>query len=253
MASQGKFVWHDLMTTDRDKSVAFYTQLFGWTVTEIEMGGWKYSMIKNRGQDIGGIVPEKNLPRSHWMGYLSVDNVDAACDRMLSLGGKVGVPPTDIPNVGRFAVVTDPQGAWFSPFKPKAGQPEVPEPTGPAAPGSFTWDELLTSDPEAAAKFYQAVLGWTLAAFDMPQGKYWIFKRGDKDAAGMMKSPSEAQHPPFWLPYVAAADVDATAAKAKQLGAQLFVEPRDIPGVGRMAVLGDPVGATIALWRQANV
>jgi hypothetical protein len=81
-------------------------------------------------------------------------------------------------------------------------------------------------------------------------GTYWLYKRGDKQAAGMMKSPPGASHPPFWLPYVLVENVDASTAQARQLGAQVYAEPTDIPNIGRFSVIADPTGASIALFRD---
>jgi uncharacterized protein len=249
-SAAGGFVWHDLMTTDLPRAVEYYTRLLGWTTHVVEIGaGDSYTMIRAGGTDIGGVVrldPALGIA-SHWIGYATVDDVDAACERAVALGGAVCVPASDIPDAGRFAVIADPDGAIVSPFR--SVRDEAAE-RATHIVGTFCWNELLTRDPDAVAGFYEGVFGWSYHATDMgPSGTYWLFRRGEADAAGMMRMPADATARPFWMPYVAVDDVDAAAGRAAELGGSIFVAPADIPGVGRFTVTGDPTGATIALFR----
>ena len=249
----GRIVWHTLNTTDLAAARKFYTQLLGWSATELDMGpGGKYTMFRDGDQDVGGAAaldPRAAAAgaRSHWLAYPSVDDVDAVADRVPAVGGKILVPPTDIPNVGRFCVAADAQGAVIAPFK---GTPSAPQPKdGPPSVGSFCWDELLTTDVAAAKAYYGKVIGWTSRSIEMgPAGTYTMFQRGDKDAAGMASLPTPPPHPPAWLSYVLVRSVDASTDKARGLGAKVMMEPKDIPGMGRFSVLLDPTGAAIALW-----
>jgi predicted enzyme related to lactoylglutathione lyase len=252
-SGMGKFVWQDLVTTDVPKAIDYYGRLFGWTTEEWDMGpAGKYQMIRAGNTDIGGFVNPgagQKAP-SHWLGYVVVDDVDKAAERTASAGGAVVVQPTDIPNVGRFAVVRDPQGAHVMPFTSlSAGEVEPDHP----APGTFVWNELHTTNPEAAAEFYRVLFGWSTRVMDMgDHGKYWIFVRNGKDAAGMMKMPPASPAPPNWLPYVGVENVDATAVKVKQLGGTLHVPPMDIPNIGRFAVAADVVGAVLGIYKSAS-
>lgn len=249
----GKFVWYDLMTNDVAKAASFYEELVGWTWKEMEVEGMgTYRMIHAAGTEHGGLVPirpEDNLP-SHWIGYVTVDDVDAAAAKAVELGGKAPVPGTDIPGVGRFAVIVDPQGAAVSPFKPLNWAGEGYE--GPGRPGTFVWHELMALDPDAEGQFFCNIFGWSIASVDMgPMGTYYLFKRGDrpdKDAGGMLKNPS-GTGPSAWLPYIGVEDVDATAARVEPLGGKVWVQPRDIPNIGRFAVASDSTGAMFALFR----
>lgn len=250
-AATGKFVWHDLMTTDVDKAVAFYTGLLGWTLNEVDMGPMgKYKMIHAGGADRGGIVPldpGHGLP-SHWVMYVTVDDVDATARKAAEIGGQAPEPGFDIPNIGRMAVVLDPHGAVISPFKsvhPASGE----EPAGPPPAGTFCWYELLAVDPEAEAAFYRDLFGWGTGSMDMgPMGTYHLFKQGDKEIAGALQKP-EGSGPSVWVPYIAVEDVDASTAKARELGATVHVEPKDIPNIGRFSVASDPTGALVAFFR----
>lgn len=114
----GAFSWNELMTPDVEKAKSFYTQLFGWTTRDMDMGpNGTYTIWVNQGKDVGGCMKTPaeagNVP-PHWMGYVTVADVDAVAARVTQLGGKVHHPPTDIPDVGRFSVIADPTGAVIS-------------------------------------------------------------------------------------------------------------------------------------------
>ena len=119
----GTFCWDELWTTDPKKAAEFYAGLFGWEAKEssADAPAGSYTEWVNAGQPIGGMLqisPEMGPVPPNWLPYFMVEDCDAAGEKATALGGKLQVPPTDIPNVGRFAVVQDPQGAMFSIFKP---------------------------------------------------------------------------------------------------------------------------------------
>lgn len=249
--TSGRIVWHELVTPDPKATLGFYGELLGWTSSEMDMGpAGKYTIFTSNGTDVAGAIappPGAKVPPS-WLAYSAVDDVDAAVRIATANGGKLMAPATDIPNVGRFAVVVDPQGAVLAPFKAKEAKAEL---AGPPAVGTFCWDELHTSDPQAAATFYSAIYGYAVQERDMgPMGTYRILKRGDRQAAGVMKAPMPGQ-PSAWLSYVAVDDVDAKAKRAQQLGGKLVVPPSDIPQIGRFAVVTDAQGATFALFKAS--
>ncbi|HYO14116.1 MAG TPA: VOC family protein [Thermoanaerobaculia bacterium] len=246
----GKFVWHDLMTTEVDNAVAYYTALLGWGIKEVEMEGYgAYKMIHAAGTEHGGFVqlgPEDAVP-PHWISYATVDDVDAATAKAVELGGQAPVPGMDIPGVGRFGVIMSPTGAAISPYKSSTSSGEE----GAEIPqmGTFCWHELLAADPQRDAKFFCEIFGWRTEEVPMGEmGTYTLFKRLDtgKDAGGMMPKPADAEGPSSWLPYVLVENADATAAKVGELGGKIYVQPMDIPGVGRFLVTSDPQGAMIA-------
>ena len=242
----GRFVWHDLMTTDGARAQKFYAALFGWEIQEVPMQGFIYRMIHCGPGPIGGIVEEKAIPASHWMPYLAVSDVDAAAKKLTSLGGSVCVGPTDIPGTGRFAVVGDPQGGYFSLYK---GLPESQgfDPDA-AVPGRVCWNELYTSDDAAAQKFYSAMFGWKDEPKDLgPMGTYHVQVLDGKQAAGLMKHPMPGS-PTCWVVYFLTPDLTAATAKAKSLGATPMMENVPIPQVGSFSMLTDPTGAMFALF-----
>ncbi|HYU35678.1 MAG TPA: VOC family protein [Thermoanaerobaculia bacterium] len=252
--SVGRFVWHDLVTPDIEKAQKYYADLVGWTYKEFDMGpGGKYTMIHAGGTDWGGFMPlhpERGVP-PHWISYVTVPDVDAAAAKAQELGGKVLVPGTDIPTVGRFAVIEGPTGGTISPFKPETpGEMPAPAP----APGTFVWHELLAKDPQQDGKFFSEIFGWRIEETPMGQkATYYLFKRLDtgKDAGGLMQKPQGDPGPSSWLTYIQVESADATAARTTELGGKVHVPPTDIPNVGRFTVTSDPQGAYIAFLQPA--
>jgi uncharacterized protein len=110
----GAFSWCELMTTDVDAAKTFYTKLFGWDSEAMSMPGMTYTVVKAGGKGIGGImtIPKEaqGVPPM-WSAYVTVDDVDLTARTAEQLGARILVPPTDIPTVGRFCVIQDPQGA----------------------------------------------------------------------------------------------------------------------------------------------
>ncbi len=121
------------------------------------------------------------------------------------------------------------------------------------AVGTFCWNELMTGNVDGARDFYSKLFGWTYEEKDMgPAGIYTLFNQGDQQVGGCMALPQEGI-PAHWMSYVNVDDVDASTNKAKELGAQVFVEPTDIPNIGRFSVIKDPTGATLGLYKHTAV
>jgi predicted enzyme related to lactoylglutathione lyase len=242
----GTFIWHENNSTDVEKAKSFYTELLGWQ-TEAWPGEQEYTIVKVADKGHGGISNAQGGAPSHWMGNVFVEDVDEVARRTEAAGGKILVGPEDIPEVGRFALISDPQGAVLSAFAPR------PQGDGELGEGVFVWDELHTSDPAAAKSFYGEVLGWTAEDSDMGGMTYTVFKNAaGAQVAGCMQT-MEGEPEPNWLVYIGADDVDATTARAKELGATVIVEPHDIPNdIGRFSLLQDPAGAVFGLFKPGS-
>jgi predicted enzyme related to lactoylglutathione lyase len=237
----GKFVWHEQVSDDPKEAQEFYTQLFGWGAEVFKPGESDYTMISSGGQSHGGFARAiEGAPPPHWLCHVRVANVDETIEKAKSAGGKLAAGPFELGEVGRIAIVADPQGAYISAYEPESD--------GPASEGVFVWDELGTTDADGAQRFYEAVFGWTTSDMGADYGGYRIFNRGETGVAGVMTLP-DGSIPPHWQPYVAVDDPDATAVKAKTLGGSVLVEPMDVPKVGRVGVLRDPQGATFGIIR----
>jgi predicted enzyme related to lactoylglutathione lyase len=239
----GKFVWHENYSNDPGSAQNFYNQLFGWETEVWKPGEADYGMIKAGDEAHGGIVKSPEGGSPGWLASVLVEDVDETVTKAEAAGGQIVSAPTDVPEIGRIAVIADPQGAVISVYAP-AGEAPNPE-------GTFVWDELATSDPDAAKDFYTEVFGWTAQPVDMGDGSYTMFKRaGDIDVGGASKVQEGA--PSAWVPYIATDDIDATASRAKELGGTVKHEPTDIPNMGRFAIIKDPAGGVFGLWKGSG-
>jgi uncharacterized protein len=155
------------------------------------------------------------------------------------------VKPRDIPKVGRFSVIADPQGAVISIFKPLQAMTEHDS----TKPGEFSWRELYAQDYPSAFRFYQAMFGWQkMDEMDMGEkGKYLLFGDGKKQYGGMMTIPPGMKAGPMWTYYANVDDVESAVERAKKKGADLMVGPMNVPGGTRVAILTDPQGAMFAV------
>ena len=240
--------WVDVTAKDVDASAAFYGALFGWEATEPgpveETGG--YRMFSMRGRTVAGLGPwREGGPPPMWTTYITVADADATCAAATQAGGTVFMAPMDVVEAGRMAVIADPQGAVFAIWQPNLhpGAQIVNE------PGSLVWNELAARDVSAEPAFYGAVFGWAADTQPMGDTQYTTWKLGDRPVGGMVQMTDEwpAEMPPHWMAYFAVADTDAACARAAELGATVHVPPRDVEGVGRFAVLGDPQGAPFSV------
>ena len=254
-ATQGKFCWYELMTTDPEAATAFYTAVAPWTTQSWDGGSGDYTMLINDGRPFAGLraLPDEAKAGGAppmWMLYVAVDDLDAKHTQATELGAKTLMPPTDIPGAGRFATLRDPQGAVFSLYQMKDGE-DVDDTRGP---GKISWHELATTDWEAAWTFYEALFGWTRTGdSDMGEaGTYALFGTGGEASdGGLFNKPAEMPGPPMWLCYATVADLDATAEAVKARGGQVVNGPMEVEGGDRIAQIVDPQGAMFALHQAA--
>jgi len=252
----GKFVWFEHVSKDPKRAQAFYGDVLGWKVQAFPMGDQTYEMIFAGDTMIGGYAaPKSERQPSHWISYVSVEDVDAAVKAAAANGGKVIDAPYEIPGVGRTARIADPQGAEICPFKNAMGDPpdedlsSSPARAATASQGRFFWNELHTTDPAKALAFYAKLVGFSSRAIDMgPGGTYHILEKNGVGRGGATSQMAPGARP-HWLPYVFVDDPDATIAKARKLGATIQFGPEDIPGVGRFGVLQDPTDAVLAVMK----
>lgn len=253
----GRFVWYELMTTDTKSAIAFYTDVIGWKTQQFEGSASPepYFMWVGSQGPLGGVYPltqeaKKMGVPPMWMAHVEVEDVDGRAIEAAQLGGTVQMQPKDIPEVGRFAIITDPQGAAISIFKPS--QPMTPHDT--TKPGEFSWHELYAQDHPSAYRFYHEMFGWQqLSEMDMgAAGKYLIFGQGDKQYGGMMTISPDMKMPPSWCYYANVDDLDAAIGRATKRDAKVMFGPMEVPGGGRVAMLTDPQGAVFALHTPAK-
>ncbi|MBI5256163.1 MAG: VOC family protein [Burkholderiales bacterium] len=242
----GKFVWFEHLSADVSAARRFYEGLFGWHVELMPMGEQRYPLILNGTEGIGGFGTASAETLPQWRSYLSVPDVDASYRLSVAAGAQSLQGPTDYGDVGRCAVIQDPTGAtvalWHGSQGDAADVPQVPA-------GAFCWAELWTPNVRRAIAFYEQLVGYQHETLDMgAQGPYTLLSRGGQQRAGLMACP-DANTPPMWLPYVAVADAEATEARVAALGGRSLMPLTEVPNVGRMGMLVDPQGASIAFMQ----
>jgi uncharacterized protein len=244
---RGRFVWYDLMTTEPSKAVEFYTKLAGWGTTEWE-GPTKYTMWTNSSVPLGGVMQMPNGASGppHWLAYISSPDIDATVKQATDLGAKSLIPPTDIPTVGRYAVLHDPQGAAFAVF---TGSSQTPGHDSEPQIGEFSWHELATHDQPAAFRFYEKLFGWEkTSAMDMgPAGVYQMYGRGGVPMGGMFNKTAEMPGSPSWLHYIRVDDVNRAVDVTKARGGKIVSGPMEVPGGDWIAQGIDPQGGMFAV------
>jgi predicted enzyme related to lactoylglutathione lyase len=255
IATQGTFVWYDLLVPDPEAAAAYYRQVIGWTTQAFPGSDVPYTMFAGgQGPTAGTTKPEGAGAGPQWIGNVYVDDVDRTAALAVELGGRVLSPPTDYPPVGRLAVLADPQGAPLNLFRPSRPL-EVHDLT---KPGELTWNELATTDHEAAFAYYGRLFGWERRRdVDLgPMGKYLVYglgeREGERDLGGMFTAPRPGPPRPAWLYYIQVAELDAAVARAQAGGGTLANGPLEVPGGARVAQLVDPQGARFALHENAR-
>jgi len=248
----GRFVWYEHLTKDPKAAMEFYNDVVGWKTQPFGEAHDYFMWIGSQGP-LGGVMKlpeqaEKMGAPPHWMAHVQVHNVDATAALAKKLGGNLHKEPEEVPTVGRFAVIGDPQGAFISIFTPST--PMTLHDT--SKPGEFCWNELMTSDSAAAFNFYSQLFGWkAFQDMDMgPMGTYRVFAIGERQLGGMMTVPKGAPMPPMWLYYVETADLDGALARATKRGATVMNGPMDVPGGGRIAQMMDPQSAAFCLHQS---
>lgn len=242
----GKPVWHEINTPDTDGTLRFYGEVLGWKAHTAPMGGGQdYTMFRVGDEPVQGGVGLPHGDRAHWIGYVSVEDVDAVAKAAVAHGGQVIVEPFDVPDVGRMAGVMDPEGAVL--FAIRGAEGDAPSKMD-AGPGHFVWLELMSDDPEKAGEWYKAVFGYDkFNKMDMPNGPYYILERDGHGWAGVMGKP--APMPTYWLPYVTVDDVEAAVERAERSGGKSYFPPFDAQGVGRIGQIEDAQGAPLGLLK----
>ena len=247
---RGRFVWYDLNSSDKEAAIAFYSTIVGWETMELEGLETPYTMWVNGDRPLGGVVPlPPDAPAPpHWESYIGTPDVDATVARARELGANVLHGPADIPTVGRFAILFDPQGALICFYTPADASPDP----GPPGLGDFSWHELMVDDYESAFGFYAELFGWqVIEDNDMGEyGIYRIFGRDETPMGGMFNKPPGT--PSVWIYYVSVDDVDAKAEAVVAAGGEIMHGPMEVPGGDRIVQCKDPQGAVFALHAKAS-
>jgi predicted enzyme related to lactoylglutathione lyase len=250
-AEHGRFVWYELITSDPDAAEAFYSDVVGWQIADAEMPGMDYRMGRGNGGMVCGILPLTqdmidSGTRAAWYGYIAVDNVDESVDNAKASGGQLHVPPTDIPQVGRFAQIADPQGVPI--YLMQMAGDDAPEAYQSEADGHCAWNELTTSDYDAAIDFYSSAFDWNRGEqMDMgAMGHYQILRCNDENMAGVLAT-FDGGPPPMWRYYFRVPALAPAIEKINSLGGTVIHGPQPVAGGDEIIVGIDPQGAIFCL------
>jgi predicted enzyme related to lactoylglutathione lyase len=241
----GTFSWLDLGAVDATAAKAFYQGLFGWEAVDRPMGDdlGPYTMFRLDGRDVCALYGRGgDGPPPAWLSYITVADADELAAKARAAGANVE-NPIDVFDAGRMVLVEDPTGAHFAAWQPigNIGAKVV------NVPGALCMNQLNTSDPSGAARFYGEVFGWQFQQVATGEQSYWSISNHGNLNGGMMPLPPGAGAPSHWLVYFAIADLDAGTARAGELGGQVVVPPTPVPA-GRFAVVVDTEGAAFALF-----
>ncbi len=252
---RGEFIWYELMTTNAVGAKAFYDAVVGWDFGEGAAEYQGYRMINAPGGGFaGGVLPLTDEMQQHgarptWLGYLYVEDVDQAVSSIEAAGGK-SLMVSDIPNVGRVAMVTDPQGAPFYVMKPipPAGNPDAQSDVfSPDKVGRCGWNELQTTDTDAARRFYGNQFGWGSDEYmDMGEMGYYRFWDHNGRRIGALFNPKDGQHS-RWRFYFRVPSIKAAKETAEAKGGTVHMGPHQVPTGDWIIVGTDPQGAEFAL------
>ncbi len=246
----GEFIWYELVTPDPDGAKRFYEAVLDWEVGPPSPDEIQYREIRAGDGHAGGMMHLSDAMRAQgarpiWLGYIGVDDVDASVASVTQGGGLVLVPAFDIPDIGRIAMVTDPQGV---PFYVMRGAVEgTSEAYSPDKVGRCAWNELATSDPAAALSFYSSRFHWQKGE-TMPMGEmgdYQFITHHGRTIGAMMRNAHD--RPARWRFYFRVADVDSARSAVEQGGGTVVHGPQEVPGGDRILIGIDPGGAEFAL------
>lgn len=252
MANQhGEFIWYELMTGDLDAAADFYGAVIGWHARAFDETPGGYRLFGIGGADVAGLMTipgdaEKAGMRPCWLGYVGVDDVDATVVEAETAGGATRVPPTDIPGVGRFALLADPQGALIHVMR---GTMEGTSTAfAPTIAGHCRWNELSTSDPAEALAFHGGLFGWKKGDL-LPMGEmggYQLITHHGQTLGGVMRGRPDGP-PPAWTFYFGVEDIDKATETARSRGATIHLGPIEVPGGAFIIIASDPQGAIFGL------
>jgi uncharacterized protein len=246
----GVFTWLELRTNDVAKTARILGEVVGWNISSMPMppeAGGAYTLASTKSGAVAGIVPLAKGQQPHAIAYVSVDDVDAALQRVVKAGGKALGAAFDVPTIGRMAEVSDPDGAAFFLFKSENGDPELAP-----ANGNVLWNELWATNEKKSLAFLTSVIGYAVEAMDMGGTTYHVLKtKAGAQASGVMKSPV-AEMPAHFLQYLHVDDVEAACARAKKHGCAIDGDVQDVPGIGRFAFVRTDEGLRFAVMTPAS-
>ncbi len=258
-SAHGSHIWYELLTPDPDNAKIYYDAVAGWDIEPRSAGEMDYRMIRAGSENVGGVMRLNDEMAQHgakpvWLGYVAVDDVDETVAKVEAKGGTTHLPAFDVPDVGRIAMVADPQSNTFyimKPTPPKGDEGKVSTAFSTTESGHVNWNELSTADPIAARAFYGDLFGWTSDEF-MPMGElgeYRFFAHNDTTIGAVSGCVEGA--PAGWRYYVRVPSISNAVETVKAKGGTIAMGPHEVPGGDHIIVGHDPQGAEFALVGKA--
>jgi predicted enzyme related to lactoylglutathione lyase len=249
----GRIAWYQLVTKDTESAQKFYAAVVGWdggddpqAQPSTQETGSAWSELGSA-QALVTMDKDENLA-PHWRAYFSVPCVDSACQRAIMGGGEVYIESTEIPGVGKVAVLSDILGAVFAVVEPCEGLPDYSD--GPVDDGQFCWSELGTENYTLAFRFYEGIFHWSPGrAVNIPQGRtYQMFKHGEREIGGILDLKRDEDVPPHWMHYIRVPSVESAIERAEANGGTVIIGAHQVPDGAKTACLSDPQGAIFSVW-----
>lgn len=239
----GQLVWVDLLTDDVSAAKDFYAAVFDWRF----VGDDKYAQASHAGAPVAGIAyhepRDPEVSEVAWLVSVSVADVDAAAGAVTGAGGEVLEAPRNVPERGRFAIVEDDQGAVVVFLRSAQGDP----PDRRSVDNEWIWAELWAPDPDGAAEFYRATVGYDAKTITEPDGSdYVVLVHGGKPKTGIVRLPWD-EVTPHWLPYLRVAEVGRAIERIMAAGGRVLLPPRQEFDQGTVAIVSDPTGGVFAI------
>ena len=243
------FCWNGIVSTDAAAAKTFYADTIGWVAADHTFPSGETTTMLFTGEQPRGHLraPQSDGEPNQWTSYLRVEDVAASAAAAEANGGGVLMPATDI-DPGTFAVVTSPSGSVLCLFHEAD---DASSENAPAGVGSVNWTELQSTDIEADLPWLTATFGFELEEMPIPDGTYYLLNSGGKPRAGAISAFKE-DVAGRWLAWVQVNDVDAAVGRIKGGGGRVITEPSDYPGVGRLSMVEDPMGATFGVITPAQ-
>jgi predicted enzyme related to lactoylglutathione lyase len=251
---QGRWVWGELFADNVEAEKTFYREVFGWQYDSYGTGKDAYTLIRANGRPIAGMVhyakPAGAERSARWMAFMSVPDVASTAEQAAASGGKVLVPPRDLPGRGKVAVLADPEGALFGVIRTANGDP----PDAIPSDNAWLWLELWAKDANRMADFYRPIGAYEVKWQEGPGDRTEVhLLAAGYPRAGVLEIERKDVSS-TWLPYVRVKDLQQTVASIERAGGRIVVPPRPEVRGGKIAVFLDPLGAAVAVaeWKDEN-
>lgn len=239
----GKFVWADLVTHDASRAQAFYHAWLGWEFKPAD----DLQLILHGGRTLGALRqrarPANSTARARWIGYVSVQSVETAAQRVTAAGGKTLLATQRSTTLGDHALMADAEDALFGLIHRPDSDPE----DYLAEPGEWIWMQLLTRDPHKAVTFYQQVGDYDPYPLNEGGSRQLLVKDGYARAALSLLPADKPEIAPAWLPFLRVENITAALTQVKSLGGEILLAPAPERMNGQVAIVADPTGAAVGV------